>query len=674
MRLFRGQTSIVLLAALVAAACGSCSFDTDSVDMVQAASAPATIASCEPDASTFAQASDALASFTEPAGALELSSFTYSCAIDQSFAAMPGGYDDHNDRYFLTGLPDGRLVGATTVSSSIWVIDPALETLQEVSLEPSQNHEGSILGIHGLPGGQVAVNLGGELRVIDVSVPSRAIVLEGADGWAKVTVALPDGRVAATDQFASAIWVWDLDRPTEPLMLRGPSDQISVMTALPDGRIVAGSVADYRIWVWDPDAENPEKARPLSHDIAGSSDHTTSLAPAASGRVAVGGNEGDIALVDIVGNEADTTWAKAGVHRDHVFALAALDDGRIVSGGVDRLVRVSSTTGDAPAVLSGHTGWPYAFVTLPDGRFASTANDGTVQIWDPSRIDGSSTRPSTQSIRNLHLLSDGRVLIGDNDNDSNFLLWDLDSGDEPRVLRSAERQQPVLGAALMPDGRLAVAISTKVMTWDLNQPDPEPVEFVSYSAGAGPLAALSDGRLVTVSGDEGIVVRDGGSGLPWATLGGRTHVGDLAILDDGRIVAGGIGGWLEVHEPSGLNPPVELSGHEGYIGSFDVMRDGRIVSIDGEGVLNLWNLTQPESPTELAAMGDGVWSVAALDDGRIAWASATTSTVWVIDPADPNEVMQLELAASSYVELASLGGTRLLAQLDTEFVVWNVPT
>ena len=78
-------------------------------------------------------------------------------------------------------------------------------------------------------------------------------------------------------------------------------------------------------------------------------------------------------------------------HTSTVSSLAALPDGRLLSGSGDRTLkvwdeRVLSVRGGAAAdtcaaTLVGHTGWVTALAVLPDRRVVSGSWDGTVRVW-----------------------------------------------------------------------------------------------------------------------------------------------------------------------------------------------------------------------------------------------------------------------------------------------------
>jgi hypothetical protein len=101
-----------------------------------------------------------------------------------------------------------------------------------------------------------------------------------------------------------------------------------------------------------------------------------------------------------------------------------------------------------------------ALAVLPDGRFASAGDGGTIQLWDPAR-GAETARLETWKrwVSALAVLSDGRLASGGDD--GNIYLWDLARGAETATLWGDERRVGgrswVHALAMLPDGRLASA-------------------------------------------------------------------------------------------------------------------------------------------------------------------------------------------------------------------------
>ncbi|SEN02997.1 WD domain-containing protein, G-beta repeat-containing protein [Stigmatella aurantiaca] len=146
-----------------------------------------------------------------------------------------------------------------------------------------------------------------------------------------------------------------------------------------------------------------------------------------------------------------------GRHEGAVLSLAALDDGRVASGGADGRIQLWSSDGSAPDVLPGHTGWVWALAALPGGWLASASEDGTVRLWRTSRPHETlSSVPAGAPVRALAVLPDGRLVSGQATGE--LTLWQPSFSPHP-TLQALHTQRVHTGAvcALAPvsGGQLA---------------------------------------------------------------------------------------------------------------------------------------------------------------------------------------------------------------------------
>jgi WD40 repeat protein len=178
---------------------------------------------------------------------------------------------------------------------------------------------------------------------------------------------------------------------------------------------------------------------------------------------------------------------------EHVAVMA---DGRlaVLSGDVVRVLNLRS--GKVEAVLEG--GNEKDFALLPDGRIATSAEDG--------------------------LLS----------------LWTVDTGKQ-KTLRQAEAGGALYHDRLftLPDGRLALVRSDRIEVWNTSRDQPDSVRTIATKEWTNPVL-LGDGRLILAAEDGAIVLWNPKAARPDAILEGHTKpVDHLLLLEADRLASVG---------------------------------------------------------------------------------------------------------------------------------------
>jgi WD40 repeat protein len=241
----------------------------------------------------------------------------------------------------------------------------------------------------------------------------------------------------------------------------------------------------------------------------------------------------------------------------HVRALVVLDDGRVVSGSDDGLVRVFERGGGGglELELGGHEGGVVCLAALPHGGFASGGADATIHVWEQhgeavacARV----LRGHASAVCALLALPDRRLVSGGRDGTA--CLWDTDN---------------------------TMAHSDRHILWGHGK----------VGGGGGALTAAANAA--TTPGASGNSPEHG-----------REDVCALAYLvEDGRVASGGMDGVIILWTLPSNNDPLhphtttptiscKLTGHAGCVTALADLPWASLLASGGrDGSVRLWDIT-----------------------------------------------------------------------------------
>ncbi len=345
-----------------------------------------------------------------------------------------------------------------------------------------------------------------------------------------------------------------------------------------------------------------------------------------------------------------------GRHEGGLGAVAALPDGRVVTGGICGGGRVlvwdPAEPGTGPAELGRDEGGVGAVAALPDGRVVTGGiyGGGRVLVWDPAEPGtGPAELGRDIEVRAVAVLPDGRVVTGGiGFGVGRVLVWDpAEPGTGPAELGRDEGG--VRAVAVLPDGRVVTGdYGSRVRVWDPAEPGTGPAELGRLDILVAAIAVLPDGRVVTGDYAGRVRVWDPGAAQHGSAELGRAEgeVRAVAVLPDGRVVTGGGGpgvGRVLVWDPAEPGTgSAELGRDEGVVEAVAVLPDGRVVT-GGRGIyfggrVLVWDPAEPGTgPAELGRDKGGVHELAVLPDGRVVTGGGVSGDgrVLVWDPAEP---------------------------------------
>jgi WD40 repeat protein len=422
-------------------------------------------------------------------------------------------------------------------------------------------------------------------------------------------------------------------------------------------------------------------SRALSAELGRHGDAVRTVAALADGRVVTGGQHGRVLVWDSAAPGAGP--AELGRHDGAIGAVAALSDGRVVSGGHDGRVLVWDPAAPGAGLaelgrhhrLGRHHGGVQAVAVLADGRAVTGGGDDPVLVWDPAEPDANPAELGRDhyGVQAVAALAHGRVVTGGRD--GRVLVWNpAEPGADPVEL--GRHDDAVLAVATLDDGRVVTGgVDQRVLLWDTAATGAGPAELGRHDDAVRAVATLADGRVVTGGQDGRVLVWDPAI-LAVGPAHGRYYgwVQAVAVLADGRLITGGADRRVLVWDPAQPGAdPVELGRHHRAVRAVAALADGRVVTGGADRRVLVWDPAQPGAhPVELGRHHGWVQAVAVLPDGRVV-TGGFDGWVLVWDPAQPG-THPVELGRHHYwvQAVAALPDGRVVTGgADQRVLVWD---
>jgi len=291
-------------------------------------------------------------------------------------------------------------------------------------------------------------------------------------------------------------------------------------------------------------------------------------------------------------------------HGGPVRALAlTADGGELVSGSFDATAIIWSLgRGNAEQVLRFHLGALNAVAALPDGRIATSGEDGRIAIWGRGeREPGQVLLGHGGPVVALAVSPDGKTLASASW-DNTARLWPL-AGGPPRVLEG--HRQNVNGVTFTADGASVVTVGydASLRIWPLEAA--AAARIVSLSSPLNAVVAGKGGKLIA-AGASGKVFFLSAAGDVEAELNAATApLIALAISGDGkRLAASSIQGAIAVIDPEARRLERTLVGPGLPAWAVVFLADSRsLLTGGGDRVIRRWNSETGEQAGEVAIGG-----------------------------------------------------------------------
>ena len=365
--------------------------------------------------------------------------------------------------------------------------------------------------------------------------------------------------------------------------------------------------------------------------------------------------------------------------------LAASAEGRLARLQRPHLSLAWRTHRESPSLartLVGHGRYVLAVAALPDGRVISGAADGTLRVWDPATGRLACTLAGhDEAVRDLAVTPDGRYAISASF-DATLKVWDLEK--EQWVRDLAGHDQAVRAVAVTPDGQRAISGSEDctLIVWDVHTGDVVH-RLAAHGRAVWDVALTADGRWAASVGDDGqLVVWDLATGEPVRALPvARRGLRAVAVIPGShQAIVGARDGSLTVWDLDGGQSVRTLSGHRSAVYAVAVASDGQwAISAANDKTLRVWDLASGAVARTLVGHDGRVWDVAIMPGDRWAISAGDDATlkVWDVRPgaASPGAARPRSghEAAVRAIILMPDGHTAVSAAANGALHAWDVP-
>lgn len=354
-----------------------------------------------------------------------------------------------------------------------------------------------------------------------------------------------------------------------------------------------------------------------------------------------------------------------------IAALTLLEDGRLVSGSGDGIVRLwELDEGLESCRLIGHEAPLTSMCVTSDGNIATGSLDATVRVWDVDReLKPVILRGHSGPVSAVCSLSDGSLVSGSTD--GSVVVWDVSTESIDRVLVHDRSQ--VLAVCRTEDGLVAVSfLDGSLMLLDAATGS-EVVQFTGHNGPINTICNLPDGRIASGSDDNSIRIWDCSNGQEKKRLDGHLYpVTTLDMLPDGRLASGSWDDMINLWRIDTGELITRIEGHSGTVSALCHTDKDTLVSGSWDETIRVWETVNPYQRRKVERHSDNVSSLCMLSNGTLASGSGD-ATVRFWDVSEAKEIGRLETQSGWVTAICPLlNGHFASAAWDQNVRVWDV--
>ncbi|MEU7556270.1 trypsin-like peptidase domain-containing protein [Streptomyces sp. NPDC044571] len=371
----------------------------------------------------------------------------------------PRGYlDDITESVALS--PDDRALATGLQGGTAVLSDEFGRTLAVLP-----GHTDTVWSVAFSPDGHtLATGSDATVRLWDVADgQNRATLSEHTDKVWRVAFS-PSGRTLATGSLDGTVRLWDVTKHTSQAPLKA-SGAVRAVAFTPDGRTLATGSMDGKAELWDV------RTRTRKIVISANTGPVEAVAVSKDGRIVTGGGNRVRQWDAATGKEIR---APLKIASTAVIAVAYSPDGKkLAVTDTDNSAHLYDAATGAPGpVLKGHSGAVYAVAFSPDGRTLATGSeDSSVRLWDANGGKSLATLTKHHGSVPAVAFSPDRRSLASGGSDGTVVLWDVPTRKPRATLLEFEVVQ---GVAFSPDGHTLATASAdgNARLWDVTLPSP----------------------------------------------------------------------------------------------------------------------------------------------------------------------------------------------------------
>jgi WD40 repeat protein/tRNA A-37 threonylcarbamoyl transferase component Bud32 len=301
-----------------------------------------------------------------------------------------------------------------------------------------------------------------------------------------------------------------------------------------------------------------------------------------------------------------------------------------------------------------------------DGRYLVTGGrlDGSIHVVNASSGQILKTFSATRSsgVPRVLMSADGQSILSGSD-DGSLRVWDAESG---TLRRELSRAAPGLTDVAMvgSTGDVVTAGTSGVQVWSIATGQ-RIVDLSALVTAPTSVAASSDGRMLVVGSDQGVVtaIDVASRRVRWRVQGHAGQVPTVAIEPVHRVVvSGGVDSLIQLWTADTGDRVRTIASENGRALAVSFDERGVTLAVAGLWGTRVWNLDQPLLPPREMAQAEGVSDVQVRADGRVlVTCNAGSGQVRVWDLAADARLDQWNSDSGRVTSLTLVsGGTELL--------------